>query len=169
MQKQEQKSKDGTAKGPRRSIGPRSKGLWGRLRDGQIGNFEPGKAANRKLKERSCRPPAGDDRRRISAMMRTEPWLESARDYARIEQVVFRVAIVDEGKLTEAENERLDRLSALINAYDAGSGSRQSSKRLVVRLSPADLRRLARRLVAARTQREADILTRKIVDGFYGR
>jgi len=110
-----------------------------------------------------------DDRRLISSMMRMEPWLESARDYARIERVVFRVAVIGEALLSEEENERLDRLGALINAYDAGCESRQSTKRHVARLSPAELAALVRRAVTARTKREVATLTRRIVGGFYGR
>ena len=69
--------------------------------------------------QRACERPLGT-RRRIDALMRARPWIESQRDYERISRIVARAAIIGEAVLLPDEDAKLNRLGALIAAYDAG-------------------------------------------------
>ncbi len=69
--------------------------------------------------QRACERPLGT-RRRIDALMRARPWIDSQRDYERISRIVARAATIDEAELLPAEGEKLELLSALVAAYDAG-------------------------------------------------
>src|SRR5690606_3704397 len=61
-----------------------------------------------------------DTRRRLAALMRTRPWIESRRDYDRIWRIIARAAVIHEAELLPAETEQLDRLAARVAAYDGG-------------------------------------------------
>jgi hypothetical protein len=46
--------------------------------------------------------------------------------------------------------------------------ARQFESELVRRLSPEELGQLAERLIAAKSEREAEVIKQAMVDGFYG-
>lgn len=85
--------------------------------------------AARKLREKyiagfygvPARP--ADVSRRIAAMMRTAPWIESRRDYNRVSRLVLRAAVCDEKLFSEREADRLELLAAQVAAFEAGEAS----------------------------------------------